>query len=113
MRRIALALLLLAPVAVRADEDGPRTAILPSSVIMQVRNYLGSQPHDQVAGLINAITLCVQPQIPQNGATTDRGQCPDVTKAIKAQEEATAKAVASAKEAQKAEDAKAAEAPKP
>ena len=85
---IALAALL--PVAATAQQP-PATVLMPSGVILQVRQYLGRQPHDDVAGLIADMEGCVRVQIPVNGATVSHGECRAVTDALEAQAAKAAK----------------------
>jgi len=62
--------------------EPPPTVELPTDLVVKLRQFLGTLPHDQVAALITGIETCVSVQVPQNGVIADHGQCPAVSKAI-------------------------------
>ncbi len=83
MKRLPLILALATATPALAQQAPPATLILPSETVQAVRTYLGHQPHDDVAALVNALVACVQVQIPDaQGRIQDRGQCPPVTAAL-------------------------------
>lgn len=79
IRFIALFALLAAPAFAK---EIPDTVELPSDVVLQVQQYLGTRPFNEVAGLLGMIQACLNVQIPQNGVTVSNGQCPAVSAAI-------------------------------
>jgi hypothetical protein len=64
----------------------PKTLILPTTLIAAVRRYLGSRPHDEVAGIIDALEACVAAQLPRRATVqlTHGMDCPPVSEALSA-----------------------------
>lgn len=76
MRRLTLAMLMLATPALAAE---PATIILPTPVVSAIAQYLSRQPFADVAQLMGQISACVSLQMPNQGA---RGECQAVTEAM-------------------------------
>lgn len=74
------------PAPTSAPASAPAALLLPVKTIMALRQYLGTRPYDETAGLVAALEACAQVQIPVNGAIRSSGQCPDVTAALRAKD---------------------------
>lgn len=81
MKRIILAVTLMAPLVARASE--PATIILPTPVVAAVVQYLSQHPYAEVAQMMAALQGCVSAQVPNaQGVTVSHGECPAVSAAL-------------------------------
>jgi hypothetical protein len=58
-------------------------SVQPKALVAGLRQYLGRQPHDDVAGALSRLEACASVQVPQGGVTKDHGECPAVSAAIR------------------------------
>jgi hypothetical protein len=78
MRSLILAVLLLAPIAARAED--PATLVLPTPVVTAMMQRLAQDPAVQI---LQALQGCVSLQVPNGqGAIVSHGECPAVTAAL-------------------------------
>lgn len=90
-----IAALLIAVPAFAAEP--PATILLPSNVVLALRQYLGARPFDETSKLIEAIEGCVQAQTPHNGSFVSHGECKAVTDEMAEQRKAVSDAEARGK----------------
>lgn len=69
-------------IAVPAFADEPPVLLLPTATVAAIRQYLGNQPHDAVAGLIDVLEACVRVQVPHGGPPDSPDACPAVTQEL-------------------------------
>jgi len=69
----------------------PENVLLPTELIVKIRQFLGRQPHDEVDSMIKELEECYQ-------ANQNLKGCLVVTKELKAQKDALADAAKTSKE---------------
>ncbi len=79
MKRLILAVALLATGPALAADANPDTLRLPTQLVSALAGYLKRQPYEDVATLMQALQACVSVQVSQGGAAADHGQCPAVS----------------------------------
>lgn len=78
--------ILAALVCSRAWADDPATLILPTPLVVQIVQYLNTQPRGAVNKLATDIEGCVRVQVPNpQGAILSHGECREVTAAVQEQ----------------------------
>ena len=86
MKRLLLSLLIALTAVPTFAADPPKTVVLPSQMVSDVFQYLASRPYSEVATILDGVKACIQIQVPDaKGAIVDRGQCPPVTEALRAE----------------------------
>lgn len=60
----------------------PRTLMMPSALLTEIRKYLDSRPYGEVAGLVGAMENCARLQMTNGPVAVSRGECPEVATAM-------------------------------